>query len=142
MTSGDGLLRALLRQHEGERMFPYVDTVGKTTIGVGRNLTDVGLYPDEISYLFTNDLNRCIDDLMGFEWFRVLDANRQRALVDLRFQLGPTRFREFHATIAALATRDYTLASANLLRSLYAQQVPQRAKTIAAMIAGTDTRNA
>ena len=38
-----------LTRDEGIRNKPYVDTVGKVTIGVGRNLSDVGLYPDEIS---------------------------------------------------------------------------------------------
>lgn len=143
MTSADGRLRSLIWHHEGERRFPYVDTVGKVTIGIGRNLTDVGLYPDEISTLFTNDLNRCLDDLSTFEWFRWLDPWRQRALVDFRFQLGPEGFRSFQATLDAIARKDYAVASAHLLQSKYAQQVPARARTIAAMLAtGSDVRTA
>ena len=33
----------LLMKHEGVRNKPYEDTVGVLTIGVGRNLDDVGL---------------------------------------------------------------------------------------------------
>ena len=33
-------LHALLEGHEGRRAFPYRDSVGKLTIGVGRNLSD------------------------------------------------------------------------------------------------------
>ena len=46
-----------LRLHEGVEHKPYVDTVGKTTIGVGRNLDDVGLTDDEIDYLLDNDIH-------------------------------------------------------------------------------------
>ena len=36
--------------------FPYLDTRGKTTIAIGRNLSDRGLADDEIEYLFATDL--------------------------------------------------------------------------------------
>lgn len=39
-------LQEQLIRDEGVRKFPYKDTVGKTTIGVGRNLDDVGLSQD------------------------------------------------------------------------------------------------
>ena len=48
-------LTELLKKHEGIRSKPYKDTVGKITIGVGRNLDDVGLSNDEI-----------INDIMGY----------------------------------------------------------------------------
>ncbi len=47
----------LIRHHEGVRTHPYVDTVGKLTIGVGRNLTDRGLGVDEINLLFETDFD-------------------------------------------------------------------------------------
>ena len=37
------LVKPLTKINEGLRSKPYVDTVGKVTIGVGRNLTDRGL---------------------------------------------------------------------------------------------------
>ena len=49
------LLR-LLTRHEGRRPFPYLDTAGKLTIGVGRNLTDRGLSSAEIDLLLANDI--------------------------------------------------------------------------------------
>ena len=36
-------------------MTPYMDSVGKCTIGVGRNLTDRGLSVDEVELLFEID---------------------------------------------------------------------------------------
>ena len=44
-------LHALLEGHEGRRAFPYRDSVGKLTIGVGRNLSDRGLSEGEIDQL-------------------------------------------------------------------------------------------
>ena len=38
---------AILKEHEGRRLKPYTDTVGKLTIGYGRNLTDVGISDEE-----------------------------------------------------------------------------------------------
>ena len=48
----------LISKHEGLRLFPYADTVGKLTIGFGRNLTDIGISRDEADALLTNDLDR------------------------------------------------------------------------------------
>ena len=41
------LLMSMLKRHEGFRAFPYLDTVGKLTIGYGRNLSDVGISIEE-----------------------------------------------------------------------------------------------
>ena len=54
----DPKLEALLRRHEGVRLKPYRDTVGKLTIGVGRNLDDVGITPDEATVLLRTDIDR------------------------------------------------------------------------------------
>ena len=52
----DPTLIRLIEDHEGRRSHIYTDTVGKLTIGVGRNLTDRGLSDDEIDYLLANDI--------------------------------------------------------------------------------------
>lgn len=127
-------LRAQLMLHEGLRRFPYVDTVGKLTIGVGRNITDVGISEDEAMYLLDNDIDECIQDLATFTWFPDLDSIRQRVLIDMRFNLGPSRFRGFRNTLAAVARGDYRAASNGMLRSLWAQQVKGRAVRLAAMM--------
>jgi lysozyme len=124
-----------IERHEGRRRFPYTDTVGKTSIGVGRNLTDKGLSDDEIDYLLANDIRECLEDLATFPWFAGLDPVRQRVLVDLRFNLGPTRFRKFKATIASVAQGDYVKASEHLGRSLWAKQVKSRAQRLIRMMA-------
>ena len=51
MTLRDALIR-----DEGVRLKPYRDSVGKLTIGVGRNLDDKGLTRAEAEALLDNDI--------------------------------------------------------------------------------------
>jgi len=127
-------LRQQLIRHEGLRLFPYVDTVGKITIGVGRNLTDRGLSHHEVRALLDTDINDALNALAVFPWFTTLDPIRQRALVDLCFNLGLPRLRTFKNMLAALERRDWPRAARELLASRYASQVGRRAITIARML--------
>lgn len=125
----------LLIQHESLQRFPYVDTVGKITIGCGRNLTDVGISVDEALALLDHDLDQAVADCATFSWFAGLSAARQVAVVDLRFNVGPAGLRSFKQLLAALARGDYQQASQAMLQSKWARQVGQRAITLATMMA-------
>jgi lysozyme len=75
-----------LNRDEGQRLKPHLDTAGKTTIGVGRNLTDVGISEGECSLLLENDVMRSIMWLdRHLPWWRSLDAVRQRVIINIRF---------------------------------------------------------
>ena len=125
-------LAADLRRDEGVRSKPYQDSVGLTTIGVGRNLDGVGLSDDEIDYLLNNDMTRVIADLdRALPWWRQLTPARQLAMANLCFNLGITKLLGFKNTLRFMAQRDYARAADNLLASLYAKQVGQRATRIA-----------
>ena len=123
-----------LELHEGRRRFPYRDTVGKWTVGCGRNLTDKGLSEDEIDYLLQNDVRECLTDLDTFPWFAGLDPVRRNVVIDMRFNLGPSRFRQFKQTIAAIARGDYGKASEQMMKSLWHRQVGARARRLARMM--------
>ena len=88
--------RDLVERHEGRRQFPYLDTRGKTTIGIGRNLSDRGLADDEIEYLFATDLgialSICCDLYPAFTGF---SPARQAALISMAFNLGRPRLTGF-----------------------------------------------
>ena len=78
-----------LRRHEGVKNTLYKCTSDKWTIGVGRNLEDVGLSDAEIDYLLENDIVRTeelLDEYMS--WWRELDEVRQEALVNFVFNVG------------------------------------------------------
>ena len=138
----DPTLVRLLTQHEGRRTHPYTDTVGKLTIGVGRNLTDRGLSGDEIDCLLANDI-RLADaiccDLFSWQVFRNISIPRQHALLSMAFNLGKPRLSGFTRMIAAVKAGDWDRAADEALDSRWASQVGDRANEIAAMLRGDGT---
>lgn len=56
-------LREQLERHEGLRLKPYKDTVGKLTIGIGRNLDDKGISRKEAFALLDNDIAEVVRQL-------------------------------------------------------------------------------
>lgn len=131
------VLAADLRRDEGVKRAAYQDSLGFWTIGVGR-LIDArrggGLSDDEIDYLLMNDIRRAYVAAQTFSWFDGLDSVRQRAVVEMVFNLGLTRFRRFTHALAALAAGDYLAAADHLHDSLWFQQVGARAVRLVAMI--------
>ena len=128
-------LRDQLRFHEGVRLFPYEDTVGKITIGVGRNLDDRGLSVDEVNFLLDNDISLCESELDSLhpEW-RTLTEPRRHVLIDMMFNLGRSRLLNFRKFWAALKAGDYGVAADEMLDSKWAEQVGERAQTLAKMM--------
>ena len=129
-------LVAELTRDEGLRLKPYLDTVGKLTIGYGRNLNDVGISEDEAQYLLRNDIlaaERFLD--ANLPWWRRLDEDRQRVLCNMAFNLGP-HLLEFHQTLYYVANGDYESAANQMMLSKWAQQVGPRAKRLADRMRG------
>jgi lysozyme len=127
-------LRHLLIQHERYKQLPYTDSVGKITIGIGRNLTDRGVLPTEIDMMLDHDVDYFYNFLTTrFIWFQHLNENRQLALIDMCF-MGTGHFMEFEKMIAALETGDYEKAADEILNSEYDKQVGQRAIDISNII--------
>lgn len=128
-------LRTQLIKHEGLRLKPYRDTVGKLTIGVGRNLTDNGITAKEAMALLEDDIANAVADLrQHFAWFDSLDDVRQRVLADMCFNLGIWRLGAFARMLKAIQAGDYAVAAQEMLESRWAQQVGGRAHTLAAMM--------
>tara|TARA_S200002703_G_scaffold147853_1_gene144012 strand:- start:1073 stop:1483 length:411 start_codon:yes stop_codon:yes gene_type:complete len=121
----------MLRHHEGVRHKPYKDTVGKLTIGVGRNLDDNGLSDDEIDYLLKNDINRCMSEAMTYSWFVDLNEARRAVVLSLLFNLGKPRYDKFVKHHEAMDDGHFLIASEELLDSRWAKQVGQRANEMA-----------
>ena len=121
-----------LRRDEAERTKPYIDSVGKVSIGVGRNLDDVGVRPDEIQLMLKNDVADVIYDLdTRYPWWRKMTTARQNALANMCFNLGIVRLSGFKNMLALLALGKYDQAAAEALNSKWAGQVGDRAKRIA-----------
>lgn len=128
-------LRSQLIEHEGERLTVYNCPAGFPTIGVGRNLIGTGISRAESRMLLDADIRRCIEQaVVNFSWFEALDEVRQRAIVDLIFNMGIGKLKTFTVTLSCFARRDYANAADALVKSQWYGQVGQRAKRIVAMV--------
>ena len=109
-------ISAYIESHEGRRFSQYRDCCGKPvpectcvikgfrSIGVGHNLDAkgrMGIIPadrdldtqginnDEIDALLSRDVSDAMSEVRdAFPWFDLLDANRQKVLIDMCFNLG------------------------------------------------------
>lgn len=116
-------------------MFPYHDTRGKLTIGVGRNLTDDGITGEEAKFLLTNDIKKVRYQAQAtFPWFNKLSPVRQNVVLDMIFNLGLGGFETFHNFISALSTGNFNSASQFMLQSKWANQVGYRATELSEML--------
>lgn len=127
-------LKKWIKTHEGYDSHPYTDTVGKLTIGYGRNIEDNGISQAEGDFLFDNDFARCEKELAPFPWYVNQPQNIQYALMNMCFNLGIGRLLGFKKMIMALTAKDYTKAALEALDSKWANQVGDRAKDIAIMM--------
>lgn len=124
------LLKSQLERHEGLRLKPYRDTVGKLTIGYGRNLDDVGISPEEAELMLDNDISEAEKHLKTVDEYNDLDAVRQAVMVNMCFNLGFYGLMGFRKTWLAIARKDYAEAARQMLDSRWARQVGNRAQEL------------
>jgi len=127
-------LRVMLNNNEGRRFTAYKDTLGITTIGVGRNIETKGLNADEIELMLTNDIEDSWHYLSRYPWFKKVDPVRQTALMDMMFDLGPVKFDAFKLMIEALSKGDWNAAATEAMHSQWAKEVHDRAARDAEML--------
>ena len=132
----DRRLIEMLILHEGKRNFVYKCSAGKLTVGVGRNLEDLGLSDGEIDFLLRNDLMRVQGELSrAVPCFLKLSETRQDVLMDMCFNLGISRLLQFQKMLTALEMGEYEEAAKEMLDSRWARQVGERATRLAKMMA-------
>ena len=126
-------LQKTLIRHEGLKLKPYHDTVGKLTIGIGRNLDNNGISKAEALHLLENDLKVCVIDakeVFGAQWGKLNDV-RQEVILNMLFNLGRPRFLGFKKCIAAIKDERWADAAVEMLDSKWARQVGNRAQELA-----------
>ena len=123
-----------LKLHEGFRKYPYEDTEGYLTIGIGRNLDAKGITEEEAIYMLENDVEQVVSQLQGYEWFNKLDTIRQKVIVDMAFNLGVNGLLSFKNMIQAIKENNYHEASQEMEDSKWAEQVGQRADRLSEMM--------
>ena len=128
-------LKNLLVQHEACRNFPYTDTTGHLSIGVGRNLSDRGISTVEALLLLDDDILYFSSKLYSLvDFFDKLDENRQIVLVDMCFNLGVNGFLGFQSMLKALESGDYDSAAKEILASKAAEQCPERYQRLSSIM--------
>lgn len=123
------IVEQLLRD-EGWRNKMYLDTRGIPTIGVGRNLRDVGLSDDEVKMLLQNDIAKVQNQLSPYSWYQKLSPARQGAMQNMCFNLGIDGLLHFVHMIAAMDKEDWAGAIAAMQDSAWSSQVGARASRL------------
>ena len=120
-------IRQDLIRDEGLRLKPYQDTAGKLTIGVGRNLTDVGLSEREARLLLDRDIEVAIGHALEvFPGFHDYPEDVRRVIVNMIFQLGRRGFNGFRRFISHVKNHAWDSAADEVLDSKAARQAPER----------------
>lgn len=122
---------SLLIAEEGYRQFPYRDTEGKLTVGIGRNLDDVGISRAEALYLMSGDIALAAAHCdKNFPFWGGLDAVRQDVFVNLWFNMGG-KLLGFKNMIAAATSGDWEGAAGELINSTADHEEPARISALA-----------
>ena len=135
------LLKEDLKVDEGLSLFAYVDTVGKVTIGYGRNVSlgGRGLSKVEADYLLGNDVIEGMKDaaMLVSSWVTI-DPVRQATLANLAMNMGSARLSKFVKFLAAVEVKDWKTAASELQDSKWFTQVGVRGpKHVARILTGT-----
>src|SRR5579864_5648533 len=125
-------LRQMLLNDEAYKQFPYIDTTGHTTVGIGRNLTDRGISLDEALVLLDDDIiyfTNKLDHLLSF--FGRLSDQRKLVCINLCFNLGLHGFLGFHKMLDAFERNNYEEVANEIINSKAHDQCPERYQRLA-----------
>lgn len=121
-------LSSQLKADEGYCNKPYKDTVGKETIGYGRNIQDKGITISEAEKMLADDIDEVRSKLATLiPWYLELDEVRRGVLENMAFEMGSIGLLGFKQTLALVRAGQYEMASQLMLQSLWAKQTPNRA---------------
>ena len=124
-----------LKRDEGVELRPYKCSAGFLTLGCGRNIQERGITMDESDYLLANDIKICEEEATKvFKWFPSLTDDRQRAIINMVFNLGLTKLLHFKKFLAAMEAEDWEEAGKQMLDSKWARQVGNRSDRLEQMI--------
>ena len=132
------VLKKRIREHEGFRDTPYLDSLGKATIGFGHLITEEDEFEEGKQYpkeqllkLFDKDFAKAemgADQLVGH--IPELHIEAKNIITEMVFQLGTTGVRKFKNMLSALEARDYHRASLEMLDSRWHAQTTNRCESL------------
>ena len=126
-----------IKQDEGLRLTAYWDPIGNVwTVGWGS--TGPAVHEgtvwtlEEAEAALQNDVDVAANDVdMAFPWAEAMGVIRWSVLVNMAFNMGLSRLQEFHMALEAMQAGNYPEAATQMLNSLWASQVGDRAKRLA-----------
>jgi lysozyme len=133
-------VQQLIEQDEGRKLWPYQDSRGKMTWGVG-HLMATGIAPDvealvgqAVDLQFQHDLDAVTQGLIRLPWFASVNPIRQAALIDMAFNLGLAGLNTFTTFLSCMESGQWAAAAADLRGTLVYSQLPVRYERLATMI--------
>ena len=138
----------LTKGFEGFRNKPYKDSRGFKTIGYGFNLNDESIKglldkniisgkrpitTEEADLLFSKLYSRAYNNAKSFigdKEFGTLPIKKQEVLIDMAYNLGEPRLREFKKLKKAILEGNFTKATVEMKNSNWYSQVKDRAKKL------------
>ena len=123
-----------IKRQEGLRLTAYVDTLGNRSIGYGHTPAFPGqtITEAEADSWLMQDLNSAQTDLLtALPWCSSLSVPRYCVLWNMCFNMGISHLLEFHLMLAAVREGNYKEAARQMLNSLWASQVHDRAVELA-----------
>lgn len=133
-------LKDQLRRDEGEVLHVYPDSKGIRTAGVGHNLEAHGIDLPLGAKITREQCEKWLDEdaehaarqvLSCLTWAWKLDPIRLAVLINMAFNMGLGKLCEFKQTLELVRKREYDAAATEMLDSLWAKQVGERAKRLA-----------
>ena len=117
-----------LKIHEGMKLKPYKCTAGKLTIGIGRNLEDVGISMEEANMLLRHDIQEATRQLLhAFPWMGEFNDARISAMINFTFNVGIGTVKKFENTLSYMQSGEWDKAADEMMDSRWARQVGNRA---------------
>ena len=139
----DPILKAQLERDEGRREDVYLDTEGNYTIGIGHNLGKtarvIHINDREIDGWYEideRDAKVAVFNIWpelgaregkSFETWAADNGPEYRVLVNMAFNMGETKLREFKKFRAAVSAYNWNTAAVEMMDSKWAKQVGARA---------------
>ena len=123
-----------IKRQEGLRLEAYQDTLGNWTVGYGHTPAFPGqmITEAEAEALLMQDLNAAQTYLLtALPWCSSLAVPRYCVLWNMTFNMGIAHLLEFRLMLAAVREANYPEAAKQMLNSLWASQVKERATELA-----------
>jgi lysozyme len=142
-------LKDRIKLHEGLRLLPYEDSLGKLTIGYGHLMTkaeeklySAGITQGMADELFDKDFAKAMAqalNISGSKTWAAMNNARRDVIIEMCFHLGMGGVLKFKRMWDALDKSNYNAAAAEMLDSLWAVQTPKRCATLSKiMLTGED----